>query len=99
MWSTLSLVTLLGGCGLVLGLYGRYSRSIGWHESEERQVRFVPPASVALTPAQRVTAWFFLVVKVALRTRKTAAPEHQMGTALEATLYTEIKPARATARA
>ena len=62
MWSTLSLVTLLGGSGLVLGLYGRYSRVVGWHETEERQVRFVPPASVALTPAQRVTAWFFLVV-------------------------------------
>ena len=25
-------------------------------------MRFLPPASVALTPAQRVTAWFFLVV-------------------------------------
>ena len=25
-------------------------------------MRFVPPSSVALTPAQRVTAWFFLVV-------------------------------------
>ena len=62
MWSTLSLVTLLGGSGLVLGLYGRHSRVVGWHETEERQVRFVPPASVALTPAQRVTAWFFLVV-------------------------------------
>jgi nitric oxide reductase subunit B len=62
MWSTLWLVTLLGGCGLVLGLYGHYSRTIGWHESEERQVRFVPPASVALTPAQQVTAWFFLLV-------------------------------------
>ena len=62
MWSTLSLVTLLGGSGLVLGMYGRHSRVVGWHETEERQVRFVPPASVALTPAQRVTAWFFLVV-------------------------------------
>ena len=62
MWSTLSLVTLLGGSGLVLGVYGRHSRVVGWHETEERQVRFVPPASVALTPAQRVTAWFFLVV-------------------------------------
>ena len=64
MWSTLSLVTLLGGSGLVLGLYGRHSRVVGWHETEERQVRFVPPSSVALTPAQRVTAWFFLVVAV-----------------------------------
>ena len=62
MWSALSLVTLLGGSGLVLGLYGRHSRVVGWHETEERQVRFVPPSSVALTPAQRVTAWFFLVV-------------------------------------
>ena len=43
MWSTLSLVTLLGGSGLVLGLYGRHSRVVGWHETEERQVRFVPP--------------------------------------------------------
>ena len=54
-------MTLLGGSGLVLGMYGRHSRVVGWHETEERQVRFVPPTSVALTPAQRVTAWFFLV--------------------------------------
>ena len=64
MWSALSLVALLGGSGLVLGLYGRHSRVVGWHEIEERRVRFVPPSSVALTPAQRVTAWFFLVVAV-----------------------------------
>jgi nitric oxide reductase subunit B len=62
IWSALSLVALLGGIGIVLGLYGRYSRAVGWHETEERRVRFVPPAEVALTPAQRVTAWFFLVV-------------------------------------
>jgi len=62
MWSALSLVTLLGGIGIVLGLYGRYSREVGWHETEERRLRFVPPAEVTLTPAQRVTAWFFLVV-------------------------------------
>jgi len=62
VWSALSLVTLLGGSGLVLGLYGRHARVVGWHDSEERPIRFVPPASVALTPAQRVTAWFFFVV-------------------------------------
>lgn len=61
MWSALSLVALLGGIGIVLGLYGRHSHMIGWHESEEVRVRFAPPSSVALTPAQRVTAWFFLV--------------------------------------
>jgi nitric oxide reductase subunit B len=62
MWSALSLVGLLGGIGIILGLFGRFSQTVGWHESEERRVRFVPPTSVALTPAQRVTAWFFLVV-------------------------------------
>ncbi len=62
MWSALSLVALLGGIGIVLGLYGRYSHAVGWHESEERRIRFVPPADVPLTPAQRVTAWYFLVV-------------------------------------
>ena len=62
MWSALSLVALLGGIGLVLGVYGRYRRDVGWHETEERRLRFLPPAEVALTPAQRSTAWFFLVV-------------------------------------
>jgi hypothetical protein len=41
----------------------------------------------------------WLTFKVALRTRKTTAPVDQIGTALEATLYTEITPAGATARA
>jgi nitric oxide reductase subunit B len=62
MWSALSLVALLGGIGVVLGIYGRYGGAVGWHETEERRIRFVPPSSVALTPAQRVTAYFFLVV-------------------------------------
>lgn len=66
MWSALSLVALLGGCGLILALYGGYSGDIGWQEAEERRIRFVPPSSVALTPAQRVTAWFFLVVATLL---------------------------------
>ena len=42
MWSALSLVALLGGIGLVLGIYGRYAGSVGWHETEERRVRFLP---------------------------------------------------------
>jgi nitric oxide reductase subunit B len=64
MWSALSLVALLGGIGIVLGIYGRYSGTVGWHETEERRIRFLPPGEVVLTPAQRVTAWFFLVVAV-----------------------------------
>lgn len=62
MWSAMSLVALLGGIGIVLGIYGRFGGTVGWHETEERRIRFLPPAEVGLTPAQRVTAWFFLVV-------------------------------------
>ena len=62
MWSAMSLVALLGGIGIVLGVYGRFGGTIGWHETEQRLIRFLPPSEVGLTPAQRVTAWFFLVV-------------------------------------
>jgi nitric oxide reductase subunit B len=62
MWSTLSLVALMGGIGIVLGVFGRYGRTLGWHETEERRLQFLSPSEVGLTPAQRVTAWFFLVV-------------------------------------
>jgi hypothetical protein len=41
----------------------------------------------------------WLTLKVALRTQQTPAPVDQTGTALEATLYTEVTPATATARA
>ena len=62
VWSALSLIALLGGIGIVLALYGRYANTLGWHESEERRLRFVSPADVPLTPAQRTTAWYFFVV-------------------------------------
>jgi nitric oxide reductase subunit B len=61
-WSVLSLIALLGGIGLVLGAYGRYSDLIGWHGMEERRLRFIAPDQVPLTPAQRSTAWYFFVV-------------------------------------
>jgi nitric oxide reductase subunit B len=62
VWSTLSIVALLGGIGLVLGLFGRYPHLLGWHAAEERRLRFLPPGDVPLTPAQRSTAWYFLIV-------------------------------------
>lgn len=62
VWSTLSIVALLGGIGLVLTLFGRYSGLLGWHGAEERRLRFHPPGQVPLTPAQRSTAWYFFVV-------------------------------------
>ena len=62
IWSVLSLIALLGGIGLVLAAYGRYSNLVGWHGMEERRLRFISPDQVSLTPAQRTTAWYFFVV-------------------------------------
>jgi nitric oxide reductase subunit B len=69
IWSALSLIALLGGTGLVLAAYGRYSGLIGWHGMEERRLRFVAPEQVPLTPAQRSTAWYFFVVAVLFLTQ------------------------------
>ena len=63
-WSVISLISLLCGVGLVLYFFGRYS-SLGWHRADEEgnpPVRFRPPEEVGLTPSQRATAWYFLVV-------------------------------------
>jgi len=65
LWSALSLVALLGGIGLTLLAFGRF-KTLGWPEdaggSSSRQVAFRPPHEVRLTPGQRSTVWFFLVV-------------------------------------
>jgi nitric oxide reductase subunit B len=64
-WSVLSLISLLGGSGLVLFAVGRYDL-LGWHRVEEEDpgvsLRFRPPQEVRLAPAQRATAWYFLVI-------------------------------------
>lgn len=63
-WSVVSLISLLCGVGLVLYFFGRYP-ALGWHRADDEgipAVRFRPPEEVALTPAQRATAWYFLVV-------------------------------------
>jgi nitric oxide reductase subunit B len=62
VWSTLSIIALLGGTGLLLALFGRYSTLLGWHSTEERRLRFLPPEQVPLTPGQRTTAWYFVIV-------------------------------------
>ncbi|HEY3297513.1 MAG TPA: nitric-oxide reductase large subunit, partial [Armatimonadota bacterium] len=65
IWSVLSLIALLGGIGLMLFIFGRYN-ILGWHHSEseqpEQKLRFRPPEDVRLSPSQRATAWYFLVV-------------------------------------
>lgn len=61
VWSVLSLVTLLGGIGLLFGAFGRWS-FLGWHGREERTISFRPPDTVGLTPGQRACAYFFLTM-------------------------------------
>lgn len=65
LWSALSLIALLGGLGLVFFAIGRYD-ILGWHSAQEErpglQLRFRPPEQVRLAPAQRATAWYFLVI-------------------------------------
>src|SRR3954469_7608000 len=61
VWSVLSLIALLGGVGLLLAAFGRWN-FLGWHGREDQSVSFRPPDQVALTPAQKSCAWFFLVM-------------------------------------
>jgi nitric oxide reductase subunit B len=65
LWSALSLVALLGGAGIILYAFGRYN-FLGWRRREEDEpepnLQFRPPETVRLSPAQRATAWYFLVV-------------------------------------
>ena len=56
-----SLIALLGGIGLLFGAFGRW-RVLGWHGREQATLAFRSPGDVALTPGQRATAWFFLVM-------------------------------------
>ena len=55
----------MGGSGLVLFAVGRYDL-LGWHRLERAEpgdnLRFRPPEEVRLAPAQRATAWYFLVI-------------------------------------
>ena len=62
VWSVLSLIALLGGIGLLFGAFGRWGRNLGWHGREQATLSFRAPGDVALTPAQRATAWFFFVM-------------------------------------
>ncbi len=62
VWSGLSLVALLAGTGVLFAVYGRWSQRIGWHSAEAPALAFKQPGEVAVTPAQRATAWFFFVV-------------------------------------
>jgi nitric oxide reductase subunit B len=62
VWSVLSLIALLGGIGILFAVFGRWGQRLGWHGREQASLSFRSPGDVALTPAQRATAWFFFVM-------------------------------------
>ena len=78
IWSVLSLVALLVGTGALFAVYGRWSRQLGWQSSDAPGISFRQPGEVEVTPAQRATVWFFLVVAVLflLQTLMGATVEH-----------------------
>ncbi len=61
VFSMLSLAALLGGTGLLLGVFGRW-RALGWEWRAQTRLEFRRPADVQLTPSQRACAWFFFVM-------------------------------------
>jgi nitric oxide reductase subunit B len=78
VWSVLSLIALLGGIGILFGVFGRWGRRLGWHGREQATLTFRSPGDVALTPAQRATAWFFFVMAAlfVIQTFVGAASQH-----------------------
>ncbi|MEX3611424.1 cbb3-type cytochrome c oxidase subunit I [Rothia sp. LK2588] len=64
VWSTLSLIALIGGIGIIFLIYGRWSRTIGWHGEEAPILDFRQPDDVHLTPSQKAAGLFFITITV-----------------------------------
>ena len=64
VWSALSLIALIGGTGLLFAIYGRWSRTIGWHGEEAPVLDFRQPDEVKLTPSQKAAGLFFITIIV-----------------------------------
>lgn len=77
VWSVISLIALLGGVGILLLAFGRWN-FLGWHGKERTRISFLEPGKVKLTPGQRATAWFFLVMALLalLQTLLGGATQH-----------------------
>src|SRR5215207_5455719 len=75
--SVVSLIALLGGIGLLFGAFRRWNL-LGWKGREQATLTFRTPGDVALTPAQRACAWFFLVMAALflIQTLVGAASQH-----------------------
>src|SRR4029453_10204057 len=60
VWSVISLIALLGGIRILFAAFGRWR--LGWGGRAQATLPLRAPGDVALTPAQRATAWFFFVM-------------------------------------
>ena len=54
----------IGGTGLMFAIYGRWSRSIGWHAEEAPVLDFRQPDEVRLTPSQKAACLLFATILV-----------------------------------
>ena len=62
VWSAMSLITLLGGLGLILFIFGKFDY-LGWKgEGGTGHITHSAPTALTLTPSQWATGWFFAVV-------------------------------------
>lgn len=61
-WSAVSIITLLGGMGIILYLFGRYDW-LGW-TAEKATIRFRPVGDIVLAPAQRMIVWFLVIASI-----------------------------------
>jgi nitric oxide reductase subunit B len=62
VWSAMSLITLLGGLGLILFVIGKFDY-LGWKtEGPDSHFRHFPAPALKLTPSQWATGLFFAVV-------------------------------------
>ena len=64
VWSAMSLITLLGGLGLILFMVGKFDY-LGWKgEGDAAHATHSAPSALKLTPSQWATGWFFAVVAI-----------------------------------
>lgn len=62
VWSAMSLITLLGGLGLILFVVGKFDY-LGWKsEGPGSHFLHLAPPELKVTPSQWATGWFFAVV-------------------------------------
>ena len=78
-WAVLVVwILLLAGIGALFAAFGRWGERLGWKGRQSDAISFRRPGDVVLTPAQRATAYFFLVVGLLflIQTLVGAASEH-----------------------